>query len=116
MAHQLHENGNVFGREADATADASDQLHARFGVVARVALAEVVEPGGHEEDVRATDAVGQSRRLGGGLEEVPVDREAVIRIVLQLAANRLPLGKDSRQQTVLVKGLEDGNGRIGGSQ
>ena len=43
------------------------------------------------------------------LDEVPVDGEAVVGIVLEAAAHRLPLGEDPHEQAVLVERLARGD-------
>ena len=62
---------------------------------------------GRDERTRCRKRSGLDR----GLDQMPIDGEPVIRVVLRLAAHRLPLGQHARQQVVLVERLERGDGR-----
>ena len=75
-----------------------------------------MEPGRHHEQVRARHAVGQGGRLRGGLEQVPVHRVTVVRVVLQTAPHRLPLREHAHEQPELVEGLEGRDRRWAGQQ
>ena len=69
-----------------------------------------------QQQVGPADPVGQGGGIGGGLEEVPVDGEAVVRIALGLVPDRRPLGEVALEQLALVEGLEGGDGRRPGGQ
>ena len=73
------------------------------GVVAREALADVVQERADEEQVGPLDRVGQLGGQRGGLEEVPVDGEGVVGVALRLVAHGGPLGDQANQQAVLVE-------------
>ena len=53
------------------------------GVVARVALADVVEQRAEHEQVGPGDPVDELGGVGGRLPEVPVDGEAVVGVALR---------------------------------
>ena len=82
------------------------QRHAGRRVVARVALADVVEQGAEHEQVGPVDAVGERGGVGGGLPQVPVDGEAVVGVALRAAAHGLPLGQQAHEDAALVERLE----------
>ena len=86
--------------------DALDHLHADRGVVAREALADVVEQGADEEEVGPLDPSGQAGGERGGLEQVPVDGEAVVGVALGLVAHGGPLGEEAHEESVLVQRLD----------
>ena len=86
--------------------DDRDQLLASFGVIARVALADVVEQRPDHQQVGPGDAIGQHRRLRSCLPQVPVDRETVVGVALRSRANRLPFGEHAAEQLGLVERLE----------
>ena len=109
VAHEPDEHVDVGRGEAHPRPDPLHQLDADFGVVAGIALAEIVQPRADEQQVGPLHAIGEARRLHRGLEQVPVDGEPVIRIVLRAAAHRLPLREQAHHEAVLVEGLERGD-------
>ena len=100
------EGGDVVGRQAEARPDLAEQRHPGRRVVARVALADVVEEGAEHEQVGPRHAVGELGRVGRGLPQVPVDGEAVVRVALRPAADRLPLGEQAHEDAALVERLQ----------
>ena len=84
---------DVLGREPHAGGDVGGDGHADLGVVPGKALPDVVEQGSDQQEVGPADPVGQGGGVGGRLQEVPVDGEAVVRISLGLVAHRRPLGE-----------------------
>ena len=64
--------------------------HAHLGVVPGVPLADVVEQGAEQQQVDPAHPVGHGGGVGRGLEQVPVDGEAVVRVALGLVADRWP--------------------------
>ena len=93
-------------------ATVSREHDAVVGVVAGIALAQVVEQRAHEQQVGAThrahDVVGARHRL----EEVTVDGEAVERVALRLAAHPLPLGEVVHEEAALVEQLDQRHHRV----
>ena len=87
----------------------SEQLDADLGVVARVALADVVQQGAEHQQVGTVGAGDQRRRRWRRLHEVPVDGEAVVGVALRLAAHRLPLGQhvhpEARWSSASITGM-----------
>ena len=86
-------------------------------VPAGIALADVVQQRADEQQV----AAGRRRRrraaaAGGGLQQVPVDGEAVDRVVLGPAAHRVPLRDQPDQQPGLVERLEHRDRRAPGAE
>ena len=71
-------------------ADALDQVDPDLGVVARVALAEVVQQRAEHEQVGPRDPVGQLGGVGRRLPQVPVDGVAVVGVALRPATGRAP--------------------------
>ena len=71
-------------------ADVGDQLDADLGVVAGVALADVVQQRADHEQVGAVDPVDERGGVGRRLPQVPVDGEAVVGVALRLAADAAP--------------------------
>ena len=79
-----HRDQHVGVGEADAEpmAEAADDLHPGHGVVALVALADVVEQRAEHEQVGSRHAVDEFGGVGRRLPEVPVDGEAVVGVAL----------------------------------
>ena len=92
------------------------ELHADLGVVAWVPLADVVEERAEHEQVGPVRAGHEGRGVGARLHEVPIDREAVVRVALRLAPHRLPLGEDVDPEPHLVERLDDGDGAVSGEE
>jgi hypothetical protein len=76
-------------------------------VVARPALAEVVQQRGQQQQVRAAHSADQGGGVHGGLDQVPVDRPSVEGVALRLAAHPPPLGQQRVHHTGLVQRLDD---------
>ncbi len=111
VAHEVDQDRDVVGGEAHPRGDAVDHLDADRGVIAREALADVVQEGADEEEVRPLDGVGQPGRQRGGLEQMTVDREGVVGVALGLVADGRPLGDQAHEQAVLVERLDLVDGR-----
>ena len=78
------EHVDVVGRRSPCAGPMrADQLDADLGVVAGPALADVVQQRADHEQVGPVDPVGQRRRVGRGLAQVPVDGEAVVGVALR---------------------------------
>ena len=87
-----HERVDVVRRRARAAGRSSrTSSMPAVGVVAGVALAEVVEQGAEHEQVGPVDPVGERGGVGRRLPQVPVDGEAVVGVALRAAAHRRPL-------------------------
>jgi hypothetical protein len=110
VADQRPQRVDVLRREAHPGGDLGGDGLPHDAVVAGIALADVVQEGGDEQQVRAVDVAGE---LGGGrrgLHQVPVDGVPVPRVPLRQGAHAVPLGQQPRQQALLVQLLEDGDG------
>ena len=105
-AHHVDQDGHIVRVEAHASSDTVDDLDADRGVVARKALADVVQQRADQQEVGSFDPVGQLGRQGGGLKEVTVDRVGVIGVALRLVAHCRPLGDQADEQPVLVERLD----------
>ena len=106
VAHQAHENGHVGRDKAHARRDALHELDADLGVIAGVALAQVVQPRPDQQQVGAAHAHRQRRRFRGRLQQVPIYGETVIRVVLRTASHRFPFGKEPRDESELIERFE----------
>ena len=106
-----HQGLDVIGVEAHAGGDRLQEVDAHLGVVTRVALPDVVEQGAHQQEVRPVHPVDETRCLGGGLHEVPVDGEAVVGVALGPGPARLPLGYQLDEEPHVVEVLDDRYGR-----
>ena len=116
MPHHGDEHGHVGGREPHARADVGDELDADLGVVAGVALADVVQERAEHQQVGPVGAGDERGRVGAGLHQVPVDGEAVVGVALRLAAHRLPLREHVHPEAHLVERLDDGDRAVAGEQ
>ena len=85
---------DVAGRESHALGNRSHQAKANFGVVAGIALANVVKQGANDEQIGAAHPGGESGRVGGRFAEVSINGEPVISVALRSAPIRLPLRQD----------------------
>jgi hypothetical protein len=106
VPHEGDEHVDIARREPQPGPDAGHELHPGVGVVTRVALAQVVEPRAHEQQVGARHAPGERGGARDRLAHVPVDGEAVVGVALGPAAHGLPLGQDAHQQSPLIERLE----------
>ena len=111
MTDERHQDADVGRVESHARRDATHEGDAGDGVIARIALAEVVQPGADEKQIRTRDPPGQRRRLHGRLPQVPVNGEAVVGVALGAASNGRPLRQHASDQPALVEGLDDGHQR-----
>ena len=89
---------------------------AHLAVVARPALADVVQQRGDQQQVGPVDVPGQ---LGGGgrrLDQVPVDGEPVPRVALRQRPHPVPLGHQPGEQALLVQLLQHRHGGAAAGQ
>ncbi len=107
----LDQGLHVRGGQADPGADLRGHHHADLGVVTGESLADVVEERSEQQQVGALDPVGERRRVRGGLEQVPVDGVAVVRVALGFVAHGGPLGQVALEQVTPVDRLERGDRR-----
>ena len=84
--------------KAHAWSNIADHRHADLGVIARVALSDVVEQGADDEEVWTTDTIDQLGSVCRSFPEMPVNSEPVISVALRLRPNWFPLGQKTRQQ------------------
>ena len=83
MAGQRDHRRDIAGLQAHPLANLLGVRGPDHGMVtSRVALADVVQQRAQQEEIRARHLAGEPRGLGGRLEQVPVDGEAVHRVVL----------------------------------
>ena len=103
----------VVGRETHRGGDVRGQPRADDAVVTRPPLADVVQQRADEQQVRTADGAGQPGGVGGGLGEVPVDGEAVVRVALRTVPDVLPVRQQALEQTDLVQRLQHRRPRAG---
>ena len=68
------------------------------------------------EEVRSAHGIGLIGGIGCRLEEVAVDREAVVGVALVVVAHVFPLGELSNDETLMVERLEGGDGAVARQQ
>ncbi len=107
---------DIVGRQAHALPDPFGMHRADDRVLARVALADVVQQGAEQQQIGARHLAGELRGLRGRLEQMPVDGEAVHRIVLGLAAHGVPFGNEAGEQTGVIERLEHLNRGLAGAE
>ena len=93
MLHEALQHRDVFPLKAHALGDLSDQRYAHDGVVARIALADVMQERSHQEQVGTLHLIHERRSFGGSFAKVAVYGEAVIHILLSQATAGLPFGQ-----------------------
>ena len=103
VAHQFDQGLHVGGDEPHTGGHPTDDVHAHLGVVAREPLADVMEQGPDEQQVRPLHPVGELGGQRGGLEQMPIDRKGVVGVALRLVAHRGPFGDEADQEPVLVE-------------
>ncbi len=105
------------GVETHCCADTFGHFGADDAVVSGQALADVVQQGADQEQVRPGDGTGQRGRIRRGLDEVTIDGEAVVRIVLRPAAHMAPVRQQLHEDPGVIQCLDYGyRGRPGGEQ
>ena len=90
--------------------------YAGVGVIARIALADVVQEGADEEEVGSADVADQHRRLRCGLHQVAIDGEAMEGVALRPVAHCGPFGQDAGDEVVLVERLHRRHRRRTGAE
>ena len=114
---QRDEDRDVVRGQPEPRPGHRDQVGPDGAVVARPALADVVQQGGEQQQVGAGDPPGQPGRGRRGLGEVPVDGEAVHGVALRLRPHALPLRQQPDEQPGVVERLQRRYGaRAGGEQ
>ena len=117
VAHHRDEHVDVGRRRGPCAAPiVAHELDADLGVVARVALADVVEEGAEHEQVGPVGAGDEGGGVGARLHQVPVDGEAVVGVALRLAAHGLPLGEHVHPEAHLVERLDHRDGAVPGEE
>ena len=95
QAHEVDEPVDVGGVERHPGRDGADEHDTRVGMVARGALADVVEQRPDEQQVGPGDVAGVVRRLYRAFDEMTIDGVAVERVALGPAPDGTPLRKDA---------------------
>ena len=116
VADEVHQDGDVVLVETHPRADAIDHFDADRGVVAREPLADVVQEGPDQEEIRSFDGVGQPRSERDGLQEMTVHGVGVVGVALGLVPDGRPLWNKADEQTVLVERLDFVDGGSAQSQ
>ena len=112
----VSQGGDIAVGQAEAGGQLPYQRDADVGVIAAAALADVMQEGAEQQQIRAGDRRGSGRRPGRGLHQVPIDGEAVVGVALRLVANRCPLGQVPHPDANLVEGLDGGHGGSAGAE
>ena len=107
VAHERDQDLGVLRAETQPRRQVGDDRDARLGVVARPALADVVQQRTDQQQVGPVDVASERGRTDGGLDEVPVDREPVHGVALRPAAHPLPVRQQARGHPGLVQRLPD---------
>ncbi len=102
--------------EPHPAGDLASVLGADERVVAWVALADVVQQRADEQQVGTVDLAGVVGGVRRGLEQVPVDGEAMHRVVLCPAAHRVPFRDQRAQQPGEIERFEHRDGRSTGTE
>ncbi len=91
--------------EAHPPGDVPGDRLAGHGVLGEPALADVVQEGGDQQHVGPRDAADEAGRLDTGLDDVPVDGEAVDGRRVRQQPDPLPLGQEAGERPGLLEGL-----------
>ncbi len=110
VLHHGHEGLHIGCGETHAETDRGHEIHADLGVISRVALADVVQEGAHQQEVGPFHPSGESGRFRRGLQQVPVDGEPVVDVALRPASARLPFRQEPHEQPHLVERLDRRDG------
>lgn len=112
VPYERPEDGDVVRVEADTGGDVAGDGLPGHRVVARPALADVVQERGHQQQVGAADPAGE----GGGpyrrLDQVPVHGPGVHGVALGAAAHPLPVREQPGDQALGLQGLPHGHRRL----
>ena len=106
VAHHVLEDGDVVDDEPHPLADRAHDPDADLGVIARIALPDVVEEHAGHEQIRSRHPIDERRRVRRRLAQVTVDREAVEGVALRLAPHRRPFRQDPHEEVTLVERLD----------
>ena len=112
MAHQRGQHLGVLGRQPHARPDGLHQRNADLGVVAGVALADVVEQRAEHQQVGAVHSVGHLRCLGDCFPRVPIDGVAVVHVPLRPSAHRRPLGQQPHDEPGVIERFPHRDGAL----
>ena len=102
LDHRPHDR-RVLAAEPHARQHRVDDLHADVGVVARVALADVVHERADQEQVGATDRAHELVGVGDRPQEMTVDVVQVEGVALGQAADVLPLRQVVAEHAVVLE-------------
>ncbi len=102
--------------EPDARGHVAGYHLAADAVVARPALAHIVQEGGQQQQVGTRHLAGQRGGPGGGLHQVPVHGVGVQRVALRPVPHPLPVGQQAGHQAFLVQRLPDADRRLAGAE
>jgi hypothetical protein len=106
MLDERVDHRDVLGRERHPRRDRVDDLRSHFGVVPRIALADVVQQRADEEQVGSRDITQELPGVHHRLQQVPVDGVGVESVPLRLAPHRPPLGQHPREEVVALERLD----------
>ena len=112
MLDQQHQRLGVVVVEAHSLSDVVHQGHAHHGVVAGVALANVVQQRAEQQQVGPLDTIAE---IGGAcdcFEQVAIDSEAVIRVALRTAPIGFPFGQQTAPQIGDIERLDNRYGIV----
>lgn len=113
---QVAEDLDVVGRVAHASTDRADVVDAHHGVVAGVALADVVEERADDEQVGSVDPTCERGGLHRGLHEVPWPTVSGGRRCAGVSSAPGPTRTQSYEEALLVECLDHGDRRRAGEE
>ena len=106
VAHQQLEGGHIGGVKAHALGDVTCHVGADDAVITRVALADVMQEGPHEKQIRSGDISCSLSGMHSRFDQVTVHRELVDGVALREGSDRLPFGNEAGNNSLLIQGLQ----------
>ncbi len=111
VAHQQFESAHVAGVKAHALGDVSCHVGADDAVITRVALADVMQEGPHEKQVRSGDVSCSLSGVDSRLHQVAIHRELVHGVALWERSDRLPFRNEAGNNARVIQRLQHRYGR-----
>ena len=100
------ESVHIGGVKAHALGNVSCHVSTDDAVITRVALADVVQEGPHQEQIRSVDISRSLSGMPSRFHQVTIHRELVDGVALREGSNRLPFGNEAGNNAGLIQGLQ----------